>query len=495
MNRFDSDVLIIGSGAAALVAALSARGRRVTIITPEAEGRPAGASDLAQGGIAAAVAADDSPLLHLEDTLVAGGPEVRIAPARYVCEQALPAIEYLETLGVRFDRLGRTWSLHKEAAHSRARVLHVGDATGAAVMRSLRDSIAETGIHVMHGAVALQLLHAADRVCGVVALGADGEPLQISARDVVLATGGIGGLYACTTNPVTACGDGVAMALAAGARCTGLEFVQFHPTALDVQTDRLPLLTEALRGAGARLIDENGANVLEGVHPLAELGPRDIVARAVYLAKQRGMRIVLDATQIDHLDVGAAFPSGHRACAEHGFDLRREPVPVTPAAHYFMGGVAVDLDARTTLPGLWAVGGTAWTGIHGSNRLASNSLLEAVVFGLRCGQALTQSQVLGLSRHAQAATDIGAATHDPIVPRQLRQMMWRCMGVVRSAQTISDGMRELAQLNKRVPTDAPLQRARMLLVEQMLIAAARRTASCGAHFRSDAHTTEKLLAS
>lgn len=485
MNALETDVLVLGAGAAGLVTALNAHWRRVTVLVPDDAGSPTtAASDLAQGGIAAAVASDDSPQQHLEDTFRAGGRRVDVTAARYVCERAFAAIGYLESLGVPFDRTGREYSLHTEAAHRCARVLHVGDSTGAAIMRSLRDAALNAShVEFLLGMRAVQLLVEAGRVCGVVAVGEHGQALAIHARAVVIATGGLGGLYARTTNPVAACGDGPAMALAAGARCGDLEFVQFHPTALNVEAGRLPLLTEALRGAGAMLIDENGRRILEGIHPLAELAPRDVVARAVFEVQRCG-RVALDATRIRHSSVAASFPLAWQACMDHGFDLEHEPVPVTPAAHYHMGGICVDLDGRASLPGLWAVGEAACTGVHGANRLASNSLLEAIVFGRRCGRVLSTAGREPSVRCREIQSGVALAAH--AAPRELREMLWRCMGVVRSASSLSEGLTWVARQRAITAREYVLDRARLLLVEHMLMAAARRTVNCGAHYRSDA---------
>lgn len=493
MNAIDTDILVLGAGTAGLVTALNARPRRVTLIAPTStEHSATTASELAQGGISAAIGADDSPALHLEDTVRAGAGQVQPGSARYLCERAASTIEYLVALGVPFDRAGSSWSLHTEAAHSRARVLHVGDATGAAIMRSLR-AAARSADHVelLEGVRGIRLLTSAGHVCGVLAEAPGARALAIHARAVVLATGGIGGLYARTTNPITACGDGLAMALAAGARCAGLEFVQFHPTALNVDAARMPLLTEALRGAGARVIDERGDRILGGVHPRGELAPRDVVARAVYSAIERGARVFLDATQIRDHDVASSFPTAHRACREHGFDLARQPIPISPAAHYHMGGIAVDLNGRTSLPGLWAVGEAACTGAHGANRLASNSLLEAVVFGRRVGRALAADGTRAPARYDLTQCDAGFDT-DRGVRRELREIMWRCLGVVRSASAISEGLTYVARLRERTPLDRGLEHSRLLLIEQMLMSAARRSTNCGAHYRSDARPTPQL---
>lgn len=486
MTSADADVLILGAGAAGLVTALNARARRVMIITPDRGDGSTTASDLAQGGMAAAVGPSDSPLLHLQDTVRAGGEGVDVAAARLVCHEAAAAAAYLESLGVRFARDDHGWAPHTEAAHSRARVLHVdGDATGAAIMHALRHAAAVAPhVEVMHCTRAVRLLTDADGVCGVAVVSEDGATTAIGARAVVIATGGVGGLFARSTNPVGACGDGVAMALAAGARCDALEFVQFHPTALDVEARPLPLLTEALRGAGAKLVDENGVGIMAGIHPLAELAPRDVVSRAVYAAQSAGRHVKLDATRLDGCDVERAFPSAYRMCRVHGIDPRREPIPVTPAVHYHMGGVAVDLEGRTSLPGLWAVGEAACTGMHGANRLASNSLLEAVVFGQRLGHVLSRERLCTVApRRALQVEQAMLPQEEP--GRTLRDVMWRCMGVVRCGSGLAEGLEIVARLREAAPAAAFLDQARLLLAEHMLLAALRRTASCGAHYRSD----------
>lgn len=485
MTRLDTDLLIIGAGAAGLVTALSTHGRRVSILSPEDGDRGCAASDSAQGGIAAAVGADDSPARHLEDTLHAGCRQNSIAAARLACNEAPQIVNWLESLGVRFARAGGARSLHREAAHGRARVLHVdGDATGAAIMQVLRGRAAEARhVERLPAMRAVRLLTDSSGVRGVISVTTDGHAFSVRARDVVIATGGSGGLFSRTTNPPGACGDGPSLALAAGARCDDLEFVQFHPTALDVTSRPLPLLTEALRGAGARIVDDTGASLMHAVHPLAELAPRDVVARTIYFAQCAGRRVWLDATQLVDADVAEAFPTAFRACRAHGIDPRREPIPITPAAHYHMGGIAVDLEGRASLPRLWAVGEAACTGMHGANRLASNSLLEAVVFGRRLGRALDAE--LGCPT-ALPGPDPAYFAEQPNSLRELRHVMWRCMGLARDATRLAEGLEFVARLRELTPPEAVLRQSRLLLAEHMMLAAARRSTSCGAHHRSDA---------
>lgn len=484
MTRLDTDVLVIGAGAAGLVTALSAAGRRVCILCPEGADSRNTTSDLAQGGIAAAVGAGDSSALHLEDTLQAGHLQNSLAAVRFACGDAPRAVSWLESLGVPFTRIDGARSLHREAAHRRARVLHVdGDGTGAALMNTLRQQVAAAGhIELLPFTRAVSLLTDADGVSGVLAASGNTQTFCIQARDVVVATGGIGGLYGRTTNPLGACGDGPALALAAGARCEALEFVQFHPTALDVNARPLPLITEALRGAGARIVDEAGKTLMQSAHPLGDLAPRDVVARAVYSAQMQGRRVWLDATRLRDTSP-EHFPAAFRACLAHGIDPRREPIPITSAVHYHMGGIAVDLDGRSSLPRLWAVGEAACTGLHGANRLASNSLLEAVVFGRRLGRALTLERGCAPAAPRAPLPDVGEQPH---ALRELRQIMWRCMGLVRDAQGLEEGLVSVARLRSVTPEEAVLRRSRLLLAETMMLAALHRRASCGAHFRSDA---------
>lgn len=489
MSDLDADVLIIGAGVAGLVAALNANERRVCVLAPAPLETTHTASDIAQGGIAAAVGLDDSPTLHLRDTLRAGSHHNFSAAAWLVCREAPGAVNYLAALGVAFAREADRWSLHLEGAHSRARVLHVGgDATGAAIMNVLRQHIASVPhVEVLSHARAVALLLGSTGVCGVAAMDRNGRVFNVRARDVVVATGGIGGLYSRSTNPLGSCGDGPAIALSAGARCGDLEFVQFHPTALDVDAAPLPLITEALRGAGACLVDDEGKHFMREAHPLGELASRDVVARAVYSAQVTGSRVWLDATKLRGMRVSEAFPSVYTACRAHGIDADRDLIPVTPAVHYHMGGITVDLDGHASLPRLWAVGEAACTGLHGANRLASNSLLEAVVFGRRVGQALNRETSdrdgwsgASPSLHAEADEET-----DWTAPRELREIMWRRMGLIRDAGGIAEGLCFIARLRDQTPPHRVLSRSRLLLAEQMMLAAARRLTNCGAHYRSD----------
>lgn len=414
------DVIVIGAGVAGLTAALGlagAHGRRVALVTKTAT-LVGGSSLYAQGGLAAAVGDDDTPSEHAADTLsVAGGIAVPDVVAALTAEG--PAVvERLVALGTPFDRdpdghllLGR------EAAHSQRRILHAdGDATGGAIVRTLAAAVvARTGAVELtrHAAYALDV--AGGVVAGVRAVGPDGRSRDLRAPAVVLATGGIGHLFTNTTNPPENTGDGLAMAARAGALLADLEFVQFHPTALAAPgADPLPLLTEALRGEGAVLLDDRGRRFMADVHPLAELAPRDIVARAIWSRIAEGHAVYLDARVAVGDRFPTRFPTVFRLCQAHGIDPRTERVPVAPAAHYHMGGIAVDAHGRSTLPGLWAAGEVTSTGVHGANRLASNSLLEAIAFGGHVADDIARG---GAGQWPTLATLAGPAPSSPIAPR------------------------------------------------------------------------------
>ncbi|MBS0393638.1 MAG: FAD-binding protein, partial [Proteobacteria bacterium] len=407
-----ADVLVVGAGIAGMCAALGAAPRQVLLLCPAAPADSA-SSSLAQGGIAAPLGPADSVHSHVLDTLAAAAHSADRDVVERVVGAAPAAIAFLEGLGVSFDRDERALSLHLEAGHSHARVLHAaGDRSGAAIVAALWTRVRGAGhVRCLTGWRALRLLRDGERrVAGALVVDAGGRRWQVRARDTVLATGGLGQLFERTTNAAEATGDGLAMALEAGARTAALEFVQFHPTALAVPADPLPLLTEALRGAGAVLVTQAGARVMAGVHPRADLAPRDVVARAVYERALRGERVLLDATAVFRGPQAHAFPQARAIALRHGLDPAREPLPVTAAAHYHMGGVLADGQGRTSLDGLWACGEVACTGLHGANRLASNSLLEAVHFGRAVGAALAAMPGAPLHPAAQvpAATAGGA---------------------------------------------------------------------------------------
>jgi len=490
-----TDVIVIGSGIAGLMAARHAHHREVLMLC-KSEFGAGGSSPYAQGGIAAAVGSGDSPVAHARDTMEAGAGLCSEEVVRAVTRAGPEVISELVELGARFDRApDGVLELGREGAHDRPRVVHArGDASGAEVVRSLRLVVErEERITIRERQIVLDLVVHRGRVVGVLSVSPDGRLTLIAANAVVLATGGIGRLYAATTNPDDATGDGLAMAARAGASLAGLEFVQFHPTALDVSADTKPLLTEALRGEGALLVNGNGQRIMEGVHPQLELAPRDVVARAIWDQLQIGQRVLLDATHLGDR-FGSRFPSVLELCLAHGLDPRRRPMPVTPAAHYHMGGVVVGLDGRTTLRGLWACGEVSWTGLHGANRLASNSLLEALVYGRRAGRAVADEsrdtdaldramRVVSESPTCVAA-DPWRSTNDGVVS-ELRQVMWRDVGLVRSAAGLRRAVLDLDRL-ERAAGPGLGEVANMLTVGRLVAnAAVLRTESRGAHFRRD----------
>ncbi len=391
MSRPASDVLVLGSGVAGLSAAVRARhaGLSVTVLTKGELGWSA--TRYAQGGVAAALdPADDSPELHGSDTLAAGGGLCDTDAVRVLASEGPARVRELMALGAHFDEAGADGGLARarEGGHSVARVVHAGgDATGAEIERALVAAVQGSGADVRDGWLASDLLVEDGRAVGVRALGPDG-PQDVRGRHVVIATGGAGQCFAVTTNPALSTGDGIAMAMRAGVAVADLEFMQFHPTALHHPSMPRPLLSEALRGEGAILRDELGDPFMRDEHPLADLAPRDVVAKAISrrLIERDLEHLWLDATAIDEFP--RRFPTIWEACRAVGLDPTRDWLPVAPAAHYLSGGVCTDLDGATTLPGLWACGEAACSGVHGANRLASNSLLEGLVFAARAVEAI-----------------------------------------------------------------------------------------------------------
>ena len=484
------DVVVLGAGAAGLSVALGLGGRRVDLLAKGSLGRT-GNSPWAQGGIAGAVGPGDTPALHAADTLAVAGELGDAAAIARLTGEGPERLAQLLALGARFDRdPSGQLDLAREAAHSRARVLHARDATGAEVVRALGASLgAQSGLSVFERALALELVRDGGRVAGVLARHADGALVLHRARAVVLATGGIGQVFARTTNPPEATGDGLALAWRAGARLADLEFVQFHPTALDVGADPMPLLTEALRGAGATLVDGEGRRLLADAGPQAELLPRDVVARALWSALASGRRAFLDARTAVGEAFPERFPTVFEACRQHGLDPRTQPIPVAPAAHYHMGGVDVDLEGRTSVPGLWAAGEVACTGVHGANRLASNSLLEALVFGARAarsvGEALPHlrrpAHALELPPSSLAGDEEPASAADA----EIRRVMWEKAGLVRSGDGLREALAAIETLEATLPAGAAQTRNRATVARLVATAALARTESRGAHFRAD----------
>ena len=472
-------VVIVGAGLAGMLTALHLAPQPVTLLTAG----PLGAlssSAWAQGGIAAAVGADDDTELQLADTLAAGAGLCDPAAARRIVEAGPDVIRVLAHYGVRFDRdADGTLQLGLEAAHSRRRIVHaLGDGTGREIVRALAVAVAATpSITVLEGVFARRLLVADGRVCGVLAQRAterDGAALRLSASRVVIATGGVGGLFRHTTNPVGAWGAGLAMAALAGAALRGMEFVQFHPTALDIGRDPMPLVSEAVRGEGGTLIDGDGAPVMAGF-ARGDLEPRDVVSREVWRVLAAGGSVRLDATRI--AGFAGHFPGIDATCRAAGIDPAAQPIPVRPAAHYHMGGIAVDAHGRSTLPGLWACGEASCTGLHGANRLASNSLLEAAA----CARFVADD-IAGTP--AQAVPDVLAAL--PPVPDVMatRLVVSRHLGVLRDEAGLAAAVHSLLPM---ATTSDPA-----LVGLLVAIAALRRPGRVGSHWRTDGDTASPL---
>ncbi len=484
----EARAVVVGSGIAGLSAALTLG--HCVVLTRGPLG--SGCSDLAQGGIAAAVGTEDHPDAHAADTLAVGaGIGDPVAIARIV-GAAPDRVAWLRELGARFDEGpdGRLL-LGREAGHSARRIVHAhGDATGAEAVRALRAAVAaRDDITVLEHHDLVDLVLAEGRGAGIIALDPDGSPVALLAPAVVLATGGIGHAYLRTTNPPEVAGDGLAVAARAGVTLADLEFVQFHPTALAVDRDPVPLLTEALRGEGSVLLDDGGERFMPAVHPDAELAPRDIVARAIWQRLAAGRRVYLDATTSVGDDFPDRFPTVWAFAREAGIDPRTEPLPVTPAAHYHMGGIATDLEGRTSLPGLWAAGEVGSTGLHGGNRLASNSLLEGMVLGAAAAASIAGAGAprppdsLRIPAGALDATREPGATVD-----RVREIMWHDVGLVRDEAGLTRAIERFAHL---VTGSGPVADRNLPLVGRLVAESAlRRTESRGAHFRSDHPTSD-----
>ncbi|CAN7326797.1 L-aspartate oxidase [Devosia sp. LjRoot3] len=480
-------VIVIGGGIAGLTTALRLAPLPVVLITASPLGTNA-ATALAQGGIAAALGDDDSPHLHADDALAAAAGLGDPAITQRIAEAGPEAIAWLLEQGIGFDRAsdGDAIALGLEAAHSRRRIVHAGgDRTGRRVIDGLIGAVRSTpSITILEGKVLDLAMTANSHVGGVVYVPAGGrqasDAVLLSGRGVVLATGGIGGLYAHTTNPVTAIGAGLALAARAGAVLRDLEFVQFHPTAIAIGQDPMPLATEALRGEGAILVTARGERFMEGV-PGAELAPRDIVANAVFRQIIAGEQVFLDTRPALGQTVHRRFPGFSALCASGGLDPARQPIPIRPAAHYHMGGVKTGASGQTTVPGLWACGEVASTGLHGANRLASNSLLEAV------------AQSAWIAEDIKGNTNLDAAGLEPSLRTPsmgqadigLRKQMDRDVGVVRDAAGLQRAVRgfwsALTQSDARPAQGSDAVLAALLIA----VSAERRCESRGAHQRAD----------
>ncbi|HEV2736866.1 MAG TPA: L-aspartate oxidase [Longimicrobiaceae bacterium] len=503
-----TEVLVIGSGIAGLSFALkAARFADVVVVTKKA--RPESSTNYAQGGIAAVFSPDDSYALHVEDTFVAGAGLCHPDAVETLVREGPERVRELIAFGVEFTREGEDLSLGREGGHSRRRIVRSDDLTGREIERGLLAAVAASPrIHVLedHAAVDLLVEEAADgrpRCCGALVLDPEsGEITPFLARAVLLATGGCGQVYRHTTNPGIATGDGVAMAYRAGARVANMEFVQFHPTALYPARERTLLISEAVRGEGAELRRMDGRAFMAGYHPLGSLAPRDIVARAIDREMKRtgDPHVLLDCSAIPEEEIRARFPNILRETAERGIDMLAEPLPVVPAAHYLCGGVLTDTHGRTSLRGLYAAGETACTGVHGANRLASNSLLEAVVFAHRASVRLREELAgLPLPPAAPAWTaPRGRSEPEGVLlvhdREEIRSLMWDLVGIVRSDERLEFAearIRQIAEQNETVwassrPSADLVELRNMVETALLVVRCARlRRESRGLHYNVD----------
>lgn len=484
-----TDFLVIGAGVAGLRAAIELAGAGEVLVVAK-DSLVESSSEYAQGGIAVALSDEDDVALHEADTLAAGDGLCEPGAVRVLVSEGPPRIEELIQWGAEFDREGSKLLFAREGAHSRSRVLHShGDSTGREIARTLyRRASSLPGIRFAGFTAVVDLLLDEGRVAGALILDARrGRLLAVQARATLLATGGLGRVYSDTTNPDVATGDGVAMAWRAGAVISDIEFVQFHPTALHAEGAPRFLLSEALRGEGALLLNSRGERFMPAYHPMAELAPRDVVSRAIVAEMRRtgAPHVWLDISGRGADFVKKRFPRIHSTCLSFGIDLDRQPAPVCPAAHYAMGGVWTDLDGRTSLEGLWAAGEAACTGVHGANRLASNSLLEGVVFGARAGADMRGAELaMPVRFQPPVPVETPAVTLD-----EMRRMAMESAGILRSGQGLVAFLQRLEEA-PAAPQPAlerePLERANTRTVLQLIARAAlARQESRGAHFRAD----------
>lgn len=492
--RRDYRAIVIGSGISGLFVALEARRLGPILVLTK------GSIDdcntrWAQGGIAAAIGPLDSPEQHLADTISAGAGLVDLEAARILCFEAPSRIRDLIRYGVAFDSLGGEVALGREAAHSHSRILHAGgDRTGAAIETALGSAAIDPSITILDFTLATRIVtDEAGKVSGVEAVDLEsGRKETYEAPAVIIATGGAGQLFSHTTNPEIATGDGIALAFEAGAEVADLEFYQFHPTALRLSGAPAFLISEAVRGEGAVLRNVAGEAFMKRHHGLEELAPRDIVARAIVkeMRVTSADHVLLDCTGLKSIDLSARFPGIFAFCKSVGIDMREESIPVAPAAHYLMGGVRTDVHGRTTVAGLFACGEVACTGVHGANRLASNSLMETVVFGKRVVDALGEGVIA--APPSENAETVRLAPGAPAGKSEVQQLMWECAGMERDARQLEKALHRLTS-----PPEAPgvppshasrenWERGQIQAAAQLMLQAAlRRTESRGAHYRSD----------
>jgi L-aspartate oxidase len=488
VTRIRARFLVVGSGVAGLHTAWRASEHGSVLLLTKRSLFDS-ATSYAQGGIAAALGAGDSPELHRRDTLAAGAALCDATAVQVLVEEGPARVRELQAAGAKFDLEPETgrFRLGREAAHSRKRIVHAhGDQTGAEVARTLVNRVRRSkGIRVLEKARVLDLIVHRGACVGVRA-SVQGVPTEIIADVTVLATGGCGQAYRYTTNPVVATGDGFAIAHRAGVKLADMEFVQFHPTALDTPENPLALISEAVRGEGATLVNERGDRFMKKLHKLAELAPRDVVARAIVRQQRAGHRVYLDARKLAST-FAKRFPGILALCRARGIDPRRDLVPVTPAAHYMMGGIVTDLCGRSSMERLYAVGEVSRTGVHGANRLASNSLLEGLVFAERVARDIISLEELkSLPRERSWSVpllqDRGAAQ---VAADTTRDIMWRDAGVIRTAAGLRSGRERLKEIERRLPVGATEEQNLVQTAQLIVEGAIRRKESRGGHYRSD----------
>ena len=492
------DFVVIGAGVAGLRAAieLAEAGRVVVLAKQEVTDSN---TNWAQGGIAAALSDEDEISLHFQDTLTAGDGLCKPEAAQVLVQEGPDRIEELIQWGTEFDRHGTKLSFSREGAHSRNRILHAhGDSTGREILRALYAKAKNLPhISVLEFEFSTDLDLEGGRVCGIQLRGRSGELQHMSASAVLLATGGLGQLYRNTTNPSVATGDGIAMAYRAGAEIMDMEFVQFHPTALYLKNAPRFLLSEALRGEGAYLRNVELDRFMHKYHPLGELAPRDVVARAIVheleVSRSKDPMVYLDLTHLDAEQVKKRFPRIYSTCLQYNIDITSELIPIRPAAHYAMGGVRSDLEGRSSVPGLYSAGEAAATGVHGANRLASNSLLEGLVFGARAGIRMRDELKRGHSKHASqrqtASPNAAADTAAKQIIGEIQDLMWRDVGIVRTESGLKRAITHLERLPGQLanPQTRCGHEAQNIQTASLLVArsALARKESRGAHYRTD----------
>lgn len=497
------DFIVVGAGVAGLRAAIELAESGQVLVLAKLE-LTESATQYAQGGIAVALSDEDEISLHLQDTINAGDGIVNADAARVLVEEGPERIQELIEWGTKFDRKGTRLTFTREAAHSRDRILHAhGDSTGREIGRALYAKAATlNNISFSEFEFTAGLHVESERVCGVKLINAAGELQTVTSAAVLLATGGAGHVYSNTTNPAVATADGVAMAFRAGAEISDMEFVQFHPTALYVKNAPRFLLSEALRGEGGVLRNSELHRFMPKYHEAGELAPRDVVARAIAheleVCRLKEPVVYLDLTHLKADHLMSRFPRIYETCLKHNIDLTVDLIPVRPAAHYLMGGIRTDLHGHTSLPGLYAAGEAACTGVHGANRLASNSLLEGLVFGARAGQIMRDEKSVAPSLNSSAQPAKALFNNSDVEPfiHEIQQLMWNKVGIVRTRQGLTEALQQLQAAGQKLPvlTSRRSGEAGNIHTAALLItrSALARLESRGAHYRTDYPTHDDV---